>query len=164
MTKPIDDFDVDVRMDALRGLMEDPPESNDVLAPDWVNMHMHTFFSFNGENYSPAHIAWLAKQRGLALAGIVDFDVLDGLEEFFDCAQLLGLRACAGIETRVFVPEFSDAVINSPGEPGIAYHMGVGMPQGQLDAPAETFLKSLRDTSARRNRDLITRVDRKSVV
>jgi len=126
---------------------------------DKINLHIHTFFSFNGEGYSPAYVAWRAKQEGLALAGIVDFDVLDGLEEFLDISRQLDLKATVGIETRVYVPEFAEAVINSPGEPGIAYHMGVGMPQRKLNAPEEHFLSTLRETSARRNRELVSRVN-----
>ena len=45
------------------------------------------------------------------MGGIVDFDVLDGLEEFWEASRLLDLKACVGIESRVFVPEFSDRVL-----------------------------------------------------
>jgi len=128
-------------------------------AQEKINLHIHTFFSFNGEGYSPSYVAWKAKQEGLKLAGIVDFDVLDGVEEFLDICQKLDLKGTAGIETRVFVPEFAEAVINSPGEPGVAYHMGVGMPHRKLKATEEHFLMTLRETSARRNRELIERVN-----
>ena len=80
----------------------------------------------------------------MAVAGVVDFDVLDALEEFLGAAKILGLKACAGLETRVFVPEFADKVINSPGEPGISYHMGVGFPSSQVPVAQEDFLVSLR--------------------
>ena len=49
-----------------------------------ANMHCHTFFSFNAYGYSPTSLAWLARQRGYKLMGIVDFDVLDGVDEFLD--------------------------------------------------------------------------------
>ena len=91
-----------------------------------MNLHAHTFFSYNAYGYSPSKYAWLARKAGLAAAGIVDFDVLDGLEEFLEAGRLLGLKTCVSLESRVFVPEFATRVINSPGEPGIAYHMGVG--------------------------------------
>ena len=90
-----------------------------------VNVHCHTFFSYNSYGYSPSKFAWLGRKAGLAVAGVVDFDVLSGLEEFLDAARKLGLKGCAGMETRVFVPEFADKEINSPGEPGISYHMDV---------------------------------------
>jgi len=125
----------------------------------YVNLHGHTFFSFNCYGYSPTMFAWLSKKEGLAAAGIVDFDVLDGVDEFLDAAFALNLRACASIETRVFVPEFADKVINSPGEPGVAYHMGSGIPSGVVKGSAKVFLDGLRQTVQGRNRTMMERVN-----
>ena len=69
----------------------------------WVNMHMHTFFSFNGEGHSPTRLAWEAKQNGLHAAAICDFDVLDGLDEFLQATDRLELRAAVGFESRTFM-------------------------------------------------------------
>jgi hypothetical protein len=102
----------------------------------------------------------LARKKGLAVAGVVDFDVLDALEEFLEAARLLGLKGCAGLETRVFVPEFSDRVMTSPGEPGITYHMGVGFPSADLEGEQKQFLLNLRRTAQQRNRDLMGRVNK----
>ena len=126
----LDSFDPEVRADALRRLIGLADEGIVELAPvgSRVNIHCHTFFSFNAYGYSPTKFAWLARKGGLAVAGIVDFDVLDGLEEFHAACGFLGLKGVVGIETRVFVPEFADKEITPPGEPGISYHMGVGMP------------------------------------
>ena len=124
-----------------------------------ANMHGHTFFSYNPDFYSPSQFAWLARRRGLGLAGLVDFDVLDGLEEFHEAGRLLELKTCVSIETRVFVPEFSSRVINSPGEPGIAYHMGVGFTAAPTTRWATEFLASLRETAGRRTRELTERVN-----
>ena len=120
-----------------------------------VNVHSHTFFSYNAYGYSPTHFAVLARQHGLAVAGIVDFDVLDGLEEFWEAGKLCGLKRCVSMESRVFVPEFAMRVINSPGEPGIAYHMGVGFPR----AVQHPLLAQMRATAAQRNRELVARVN-----
>ena len=120
-----------------------------------VNVHSHTFFSYNAYGYSPTHFAVLARQHGLAVAGIVDFDVLDGLEEFWEAGRRCGLKRCVSMESRVFVPEFATRVINSPGEPGIAYHMGVGFTR-PIQHP---LLAQMRATSAQRNRDLVARVN-----
>ncbi|MDZ4197943.1 MAG: PHP domain-containing protein, partial [Kiritimatiellia bacterium] len=95
-------------------------------ADGWVNLHAHTTYSFNAYGFTPTGFAWRARRAGLAAAGIVDFDVLDGADEFLEAGRAFGLKAMVGLETRVFVPEFSSRVLNSPGEPGIAYHMGVG--------------------------------------
>lgn len=89
--------------------------------------------------------------------GLVDFDVLDGVEEFLSSAHKLDLRACAGMETRVFVPQFASRVINSPGEPGIAYHMGVGFVSGSVPQPE--VLESFKAQAQLRNRGLIDRVN-----
>lgn len=123
-------------------------------------MHFHTIYSFNAEGYSPAKIAALAKQADLAAAGVVDFDVLDGLNEFYEAASKLSIKASGGIETRVFVPEFSDKVINSPGEPGIAYHMGAGIPSGNLSSEQKKFEDKLRGTAKNRNLELVNRVNK----
>lgn len=124
-----------------------------------VNIHCHTSFSYNTYNYSPSKFAWLARKKGLAVAGVADFDVLDALEEFLAAARLLGLKGCAGLESRVYVPEFASRVMTSPGEPGITYHMGVGFPKAKLEGPEEEFLLSLRNTAQQRNRDLAARVN-----
>lgn len=122
-----------------------------------VNMHCHTFYSFNGYGYSPTCFAWKARQAGLAVAGVVDFDVLDAVEEFLDAASRLNLRAAAGLETRLFLPEFSSREINSPGEPGITYHMGMGFPKS--DVPDKAFLAELKELAQRRTQGLIERVN-----
>jgi hypothetical protein len=89
--------------------------------------------------------------------GLVDFDVLDGVEEFLDACALLGLRAAAGFETRVFVPEFASRVITSPGEPGITYQLGVGFTSSAVkDA---TLLYRMKDIAQTRNRNVIARVN-----
>lgn len=160
--RKLDSFDSAERRRALENLWDRALKGEIELAPttDFVNLHCHTFFSYNTYGYSPTRFAWLAKKSGLAAAGIVDFDVLDGVDEFLSAAKLLELKACAGMESRVFVPEFADRVINSPGEPGIAYHMGLGFPRGMLPPPLKGFQASLFDTAQQRNRDLIARVNR----
>ena len=123
------------------------------------NLHAHTFFSYNSLGYSPSRYALLAKQYGMEVAGIVDFDVLDGMEEFHETGSRLNLRTVVSIETRVFVPEFSDRVINSPGEPGVAYHMAAGWTRTPNDISNNSFLHSLNDRAARRNRTMVTRLN-----
>lgn len=148
----LDHFDPAVRRCALEQLAASetfPPPT------DWHNLHAHTFFSYNAYGYSPSHFAYLARKRGLGLAGIVDFDVLDGVEEFHEAGRLLKLKTVASIESRTFVPELADRVINSPGEPGIAYHMGVGF----VRAIEHPLLTRMRRTAEQRNRELVARVN-----
>jgi hypothetical protein len=148
-----DSFDAALRRDALAKLWKLAQAGKIELAGpgEEVNLHAHTFFSYNAYGYSPSKFAWLARKRGLAVAGIVDFDVLDALEEFWAAGKLIGLKRCASLESRTFVPEFSTRVINSPGEPGIAYHMGVGFPR-ELRHP---LLAQMRRTAEQRNRELV---------
>jgi len=158
----LDSFDPNQRKNALSALCE-KANAGQIALPETgtdVNLHCHTFFSYNTYGYSPSKFAWLARKAGLAVAGVVDFDVLDALNEFLDACKLLGLKGCAGLETRVFVPEFEDKVINSPGEPGISYHMGVGFPSANVPKQQKNFLAGLRQTAQRRNRDLMGRVNK----
>jgi hypothetical protein len=158
----LDSFDPAERSKALSALQEEMRRGRVALAdpgPD-VNLHCHTFFSYNTYGYSPTKIAWLGRKSGWGAAGIADFDVLDGAEEFLSASAALNLRASAGMETRVYVPEFADLVINSPGEPGISYHMGVGFPASQLGGASGDFIERLRGLSEDRNRGLVERVNR----
>jgi hypothetical protein len=162
LEQKLDSFNPHKRKNALSALCE-KVEAGQINLPEAgtdVNIHCHTFFSYNTYGYSPSKFAWLARKAGLAVAGVVDFDVLDALDEFLDACQLLGLKGCAGLETRVFVPEFEDRVINSPGEPGISYHMGVGFPSANVPEQQKKFLAGLRETAQRRNLDLMERVNR----
>lgn len=153
----LDGFSPDERDKALRqlaGSLEMGPADGD------VNMHFHSFFSYNAEGWSPSHIVWAARQAGLYAAGLCDFDVLDGLEEFLQAGELLGLRATVNLETRAFVPEYASAEINSPGEPGVTYIMGGGyatVPEAGTP-PAET-LAMFRSSSRQRNLDLVGRIN-----
>jgi hypothetical protein len=126
---------------------------------DVVNLHCHTFFSFNAYGHSPTSLAWLAKKRGFAAVGIVDFDVLDAVDEFLAVCDLAGVRGSAGIETRVFIPEFATREINSPGEPGVYYHMGIGFTSGTVPPAAAPTLTSMRARAERRNREMAARVN-----
>jgi hypothetical protein len=157
----LDSFDPAERREAMAGLaaMVQRGEITLPQAGSAINLHCHTFFSYNPYGYSPSKVAWLARKAGLEVAGIVDFDVLDGLDEFVEAGQKLGLKACVGMETRVYVPEFGDQVINSPGEPGVSYHMGVGFPSAGLEGWLGEFLAGLRRTSQQRNRELTARVN-----
>ncbi|NLS76933.1 MAG: hypothetical protein GXY76_06700 [Chloroflexi bacterium] len=123
------------------------------------NLHCHSFFSFNGYGYSPSALAWLARERGWRAVGLVDFDVLDGVGEFLEACDLAAVRGVAGLETRVYVPEFATREINSPGEPGIFYLMGMGFTQSAAPAgrPAQT-LAQMRHAAESRNRQMMAKL------
>lgn len=129
-------------------------------AREEVNLHYHTFFSFNANGWSPSRIAWEARKYGLAVAGIVDFDVLDGIEEFLEAGELIGLRSVAAMESRVFLSEYAQHVINSPNEPGITYFMAAGCfrkPDGSTRP--SLILESMREMARRRNVQVMERVN-----
>jgi hypothetical protein len=123
-------------------------------------MHCHTFFSYNAYGYSPSRFAWEAWKGGLEAAGIVDFDCLDGTGEFLTAGRLLGLKTAAGFETRAFIPEYSDKVINSPKEPGVFYLAGTGFvePPSPDSSPGIT-LAEMRAGARRRNESMIKKIN-----
>ncbi len=156
----LDSFDAAERREALVRLAQSATRGAPVQKRPEVNLHCHTFFSFNAYGYSPSRFAWEAHQYGLEVAGIVDFDVLDGLEEFLSAGRLLGLKSVAGFESRVFVQECRDKVTNSPHEPGVAYFITTGFAalpeQGTADAE---ILASMRQCARRRNTRMLERVN-----
>ncbi len=157
----LNDFDPNVRAEALQELMT-LVEQGAIELPspaDVANMHCHTFFSFNGYGHSPSSLAWLAKRQGFKLMGIVDFDVLDAVDEFLAACDMVGVRGSAGIETRVFIPEFAIREINSPGEPGVCYHMGIGFTSSQAPESVASILADMRRRAEARNRDMLDRVN-----
>ncbi len=126
-----------------------------------VNLHCHTFFSFNGRGWSPSRFAWEAANYGLEVAGIVDFDVLDGTSEFLEAGRLLGLKCTAGFESRVFIPEYRCREINSPHEPGVYYLSGTGFTQlPEPGSAAAATLAHMRQCAQQRNQEKAARINR----
>lgn len=152
LLEQLSSFDAWKRISALQTLAqttEFPAES------PAMNMHVHSFFSYNGEGWSPSRIAYELKKMGLYGAALCDFDVIQGVEEFLTAGDLLGLRTAASFESRVFFPEYADKEINSPGEPGVLYFMGSGFVDGKRAADFQAQLEQ----SHARNRALIARVN-----
>jgi len=154
-------FDSKVRSQALTHLVELSSNGQSIFPPerDVANLHCHTFFSYNAFGFSPAALAWQAKKNSYRLMGIVDFDVLDGVDEFLDACHLLEVRGSAGLETRVYLPEFATREINSPGEPGVSYYMGVGFTSSQVPPEARPILAGLRKLSELRLRLMVQRLN-----
>jgi hypothetical protein len=128
-------------------------------AAEVANLHCHTFFSFNSYGYSPSGLAWMAKRNGIKLLGIVDFDVLDGVEEFLGACERIGVRGSAGMETRVYIPEFATREITSPGEPGVSYHMGIGFTSNDAPNLEAPILTDMRRRAEQRNRAMLARIN-----
>ena len=154
----LNSFDAATRAAALAILRA---HANDAPAP-WqpvCNMHCHTFFSFNAYGYSPTGLAWLAREERWPLMGLIDFDVLDGVDEFLAACDAVGVRASCGIETRVFFPEFSTRETSSPGEPGVTYFIGLGFTSSTVPDAAQPMLAHLRSASRARNLGVVERVN-----
>ena len=158
LLRQLDSPEPSLRAQALNGLAKSTsPQHQEYEA---VNMHIHSWYSYNACGYSPSHIAWLCRRQGLQAAGLCDFDVLDGLQEFLGAGGTLRLRVAVSLETRVFVPEKESAGINSPGEKGVAYIMAAGFVRVPARESLEARrLSSFRDQAAVRNRALVDRVN-----
>ncbi len=157
----LNDFDSAVRRDSLAAcaaLYDTPASAGQDVA---LNMHIHSFFSYNAAGWSPSRIAWEAHKAGWYAAALCDFDLLDGLDEFLAAARVVALRAAVHLETRAFVSEWHDRVINSPGEPGVAYVMGAGFySRPAPDSPEAVQLEQMRQAAQERNAGLIERINR----
>jgi hypothetical protein len=158
----LNDFSAPVRAQALADLMllarqgDAAPWSETEL----INLHCHTFYSFNAYGYSPTALAWLAKRGGFKALGIVDFDALDGVEEYLTACEAIGVRGSAGLETRAYIPEFSTREINSPGEPGVCYHMGIGFTSSKAPAAVAPILSAMRHRAEQRGREMVECLNR----
>ena len=153
----LNDFSPTRRTQALEALIASGDTAG--ASQEAVNLHCHTFFSYNTWGYSPSGLAWLARQRGFKALGIVDFDVLNGVDEFLEACELLGVRGTAGMETRVFIPEFASREINSSGEPGVYYTMGIGFSSSRPPATAAPILTDMRRRAEDRNRRMLARIN-----
>jgi hypothetical protein len=63
------------------------------------------------------------------------------------------------METRVFIPEFASREINSPGEPGVYYTMGIGFPSSRPPLTAAPILNDIRRRAEIRNRTMLARLN-----
>ena len=114
LEKLLDSFNPEERYDALTEIAEALADG-EITVPDPKpenNLHYHTFFSYNAYAWSPCRIAWEAKKYGLFAAGIVDFDVIDGMDEFLAAGEMLGLPTVVSMETRVYVKDYAEHVIS----------------------------------------------------
>ena len=155
----LNDFDPARRDHALHEYAAQAGTLGTPLSDAIANMHCHSFFSYNALGMSPSALTVMARDQGIGLLGLVDFDVVDGVDEFLDACALLGVRGGASIETRVYVPEFADREINSPGEPGVLYHMGTGFVSSTVPAAVQPVLDDLAARAQQRNEALVARVN-----
>lgn len=159
LSPALNDFDPVLRTQALLDYAAKTDPARTLPPNDVANMHCHSFFSYNALGMSPSALAVMARDQAIGLLGLVDFDVIDGVDEFLDACELLAVRGGASIETRVYVPEFADREINSPGEPGVLYHMGTGFVTSHVPAAVAPVLEDLAGRARQRNVALVARVN-----
>ncbi len=161
--KNLSDFDSQIRANALDDIAwmvrKGKIERASALE-SWLNLHIHTFHSYNYKNWSPARVVFEAWRTGLEYTGTVDFDTLAGLEETILAGSLFDIKVTSGFESRVFIKEMKDRVINSPNEPGIYYLCGKGFKK-RPDKNSESgrFFVSLQDTAQSRNKQVIVKLN-----
>jgi len=160
----LSDFNNETRENALKEIVrlidEGKIERNREIKP-WINLHIHTFHSYNYNNWSPSRIVFEAWKTGLKYTGTVDFDTLAGLEETLLAGKLLNMKVTGGFETRTFVDEMKDVVMNSPREPGICYLCGKGfLKSPDKNSEAGKFFRYIKEIAQRRNREVIEKLNR----
>ena len=158
MSGRLSDFDKKVRFDELSKVLKQADFA--VSEVEEVNTHIHTFYSFNIEGLSPLEVLLRCKEHDLKVVGTVDFDVLDAMEEVFEVGDLLKLRTVASLETRAYVEDYKEREINSPGECGVLYSMGVGFARlPEEGSEAYTTLQGMRRSARERNIALLERLE-----
>jgi len=158
----LNSFNLDRRLEALRELkaMTDAGMIAIEGAQQVVNLHAHTFFSFNAMGYSPARFVWEAYKKGLEIAGTVDFDVIDAVEETLQAGDILGIKTTSGVESRVFIKEYSDYELNSPREPGVYYLVGHGfVARPEAGTKEAAVLGDMKKRAQDRNRYMLDKIN-----
>jgi len=124
-----------------------------------VNNHIHTTYSFSP--YSPSMAAYLARQNGLATAGIIDHDSMAGAEEFIEAGKVIGIAVTVGFECRCDMrgTPFRSKNFNNPDQNSIAYFTMHGVPHVSI-ARVENFLRPYRERRNVRNRAMVENLNR----
>ena len=159
----LSDFDPLVRRTALESFAGDIASGaarKRARGGQRLNLHLHTFHSFNCNAWSPSRVVIEAWLEDLRYVGTVDFDSLAALEETRQAGRLLGMNVLAGFESRVFLRELADKVINSPKEPGVFYLCGKGFARPP-DPRTESgrFFAGMQKTAQARNRTVVERLN-----
>lgn len=130
------------------------PEGN----PDFVNNHIHTFYSFSP--YSPTAAVYFARAEGLMTAGLMDHDSIAGAREFIKAGEIAGIATTVGLECRVSVEgtELQGKRINNPDQKGIAYMALHGVPHHQIENLQQVFAP-LREKRNIRNRKMTEKIN-----
>jgi len=160
MEQQLDSFSCEARLQALGKIVKSKPAFPKTR--ELVNMHFHSFFSYNSEGWTPSRIALESRKSGLFAAGVIEFDVIDGLQEFQVAGEILKLRISVGVESRRYFARFAAVDIDSPGEPGVNYVIAAGFSKPLREGSAQSVkLAYFRKRAADRNIALVGRINSK---
>jgi len=155
-------FNFEERKEALYDLKKTIKrgEIEKVSHKPYLNLHIHSFHSFNYKNWSPSRIVFEGWRYNLQYTGVVDFDTLVAIEETLLAGEILNMNVVCGFESRVFLPELKDKVINSPKEPGIYYLCGKGFKKKVEENSKEgKFFLKLKEIAQNRNKKVIKKLN-----
>lgn len=145
------------RLKALKeAVAQNKPE---MVYPQYVNNHVHTFYSFSP--YSPTAAVYAARMAGLMTVGIMDHDSIAGAREFVEAGEIAGMAVTVGIECRSYMTGtfLEGKRINNPDQISVAYTALHGIPHTQFDA-IDAFFKPLRERRNERNKKMIQDINR----
>ena len=108
-------------------------------------IHMHSTFS-DGE-FSPAQLVNIAKENDVDLLSLTDHDTFEGIPEFLQSAESLGIEAFPGIEITVKFHDFNIHVL--------AYFKNYQ----SIDEELLEKVKEMTEIRERRMIELIKRID-----
>jgi len=155
-------FDYEERKKGIYILKEkmEKEEIKKLKNSSYLNLHIHSFHSFNYKNWSPSRIVFEGWRQNLNYTGVVDFDTLIATEETLLAGEILNVKVVCGFESRVFLPELKDKVINSPKEPGIYYLCGKGFKKPiKENSEEEKFFSKLKEIAQNRNKKVIKKLN-----
>ena len=108
-------------------------------------IHMHSTFS-DGE-FSPAELVKIAKESDVTLLSLTDHDTFEGIPEFLQLAESVGIEAFPGIEITVKFQDFNIHIL--------AYFKNYQ----SIDEELLQRVKEMTETRERRMVELIKRID-----
>ena len=126
------------------------------------NLHIHTPYSFSA--FTDIHEAVsLARQQGIYVLGISDFNTTEGYDDFTKECQKAGVFPVYCMETIALSVEdqSSERRWNDPGNPGRIYFCGKGLRHpAQLSQHAKDTLLQIAQALEERVREMIGKVNR----
>ena len=144
------------RLANLRGLL--PSAGFPPMAPQYINNHIHTTYSFSP--YSPTAAVYASRAEGLCTAGIIDHDSIAGAREFLEAAEIAGMPATIGMECRVDMSgtRLQGRRTNNPDQVGVSYMTIQSVPHDKIDV-LDRFFAPYRDARNRRNQAMTARIN-----